>query len=70
MGDKGGKKDKEKNQKQHSDMHNQKESIKFEKQHQGQPAPELQTEKTVSKDKMAKSLNANMKAVEKTNKTR
>ena len=68
MGDKGGKKDKEKSQKQHSDMHNQKESIKFEKQHPGQPVPELHSEKTVSKDKMAKSLNANMKAVEKSNK--
>jgi hypothetical protein len=68
MGDKGGKKNKEKSQIQHSDMHNQKESIKFKKQHQGQPVPELQSEKAVSKDKMAKSLNANMKAVEKSNK--
>lgn len=68
MGDKGGKKDKEKSQKQHSNMHNQKENIKFEKQHKGQPVPELQSEKTVSKDNMVKSLKTNMKSVEKSNK--
>lgn len=68
MGDKGGKKNKEKSQKQCSDMHKQKENIKFEKQHKGQPEPELPSEKAAKKNKMVKALDANMKAVEKSNK--
>lgn len=68
MGDKGGRKDKEKSQKQCSEMHKQKENFKFEKQHQGQLVPELPSEKTANKNKMVKALDANMKAVEKANK--
>lgn len=68
MGDQGGKKDKDKSQRQSSDMHQQKENIKFEKQHKGQPVPERPSKKTVSTKDMNKSLNANMKAVEESNK--
>jgi|GEM_PF-392337 hypothetical protein len=65
MGDQGGKKDKDKSQKQSSDMHKQKENIMFEKQHKGQPVPGLPSEITVSKNDMIKALKANMKAVKK-----
>jgi hypothetical protein len=37
MGDKGGKKNKDKNQKQDSAKHKQKEKIKLDKQQKGQP---------------------------------
>ena len=45
MGDKGGRKSKEKSQKQHSDKNKQIKRDKFEKQQRGQAVPNLLSEK-------------------------
>ncbi len=46
MGDKGGKKNKEKSQKQSSDKHKQKEINNLEKQQKGHPELELPRQKS------------------------
>ncbi len=43
MGDKGGKKDKRKNQKQSSDKQDEKEKTKLEKQHRDKPTVDFST---------------------------
>lgn len=68
MGDKGGKKNKDKSQKQSSDKHMQKEKDKLEKQQKGQPIMEILSEKASKKNKTIKAINENMKVVEKSNK--
>lgn len=49
MGDKGGRKSKEKSQKQNSDKNKQAKSDKLEKQQRGQTLPNLLAEKTTGK---------------------
>jgi hypothetical protein len=68
MGDKGGKKNKEKSQKQNSDKHKHEEEHKLEKQQKGKPLLELPADKAAKKNTLMKAINANMKAVEKSNK--
>ena len=68
MGDKGGKKNKEKSQKQSSDKHKQKEDHKLERQQKDKPMLELPADKTAKKNKVLKAVEENMKAVEKSNK--
>jgi hypothetical protein len=68
MGDKGGKKNKEKSQKQSSDKHKQKAEHKLERQQKDKAMLELPAEKTAKKNKMLKAVGENMKAVEKSNK--
>jgi len=50
MGDKGGKKNKEKSQKQSSAKHKQKENNKLKKQQKGLPLQELLSDKTVKRN--------------------
>jgi hypothetical protein len=68
MGDKGGKKNKEKSQKQSSDKHKQKEDHKLERQQKDKHMLELPADKTAKKNKVLKAVGENMKAVEKSNK--
>jgi hypothetical protein len=68
MGDKGGKKNKEKSQKQSSDKHKQKTEHKLERQQKDRTLLELPAEKTAKKNKILKAVDENMKAVEKSNK--
>ena len=68
MGDKGGKKNKDKCQKQNSDKHKQKENDKLERQQKDKHMLELPAEKSAKKNTMVNALRANMKAVEKSNK--
>jgi len=67
MGDKGGKKNKDKTQKQSSEKHKHKEENKLEKQQKGKLV-ELPTDKAAKKNSLIKAINANLKAVEKSNK--
>jgi hypothetical protein len=68
MGDKGGKKNREKSQKQISEKLRQKDADKLVKQQGGQSAQEIASDKTAKKKKVVIALNANMKAVEKSEK--
>lgn len=65
MGDKGGKKNREKMQKQSSDKHRQKAHDKLERQQRGDNLQELPAEKTAKKNALTAAVKANMKAVEK-----
>jgi hypothetical protein len=63
MGDKGGKKNREKSQKQISEKLRRKDTDKLKKQQRGQSGEEIVSDKTAKKKKVMAALNANMKAV-------
>ncbi len=65
MGDKGGKKNREKSKRQISEKLRQKGADKLKKQQAGQSVQEITSDKSAKKEKLVAALNANMKAVEK-----
>jgi hypothetical protein len=68
MGDKGGKKNREKSQKQISKKLRQKDTDKLKKQQKGQSTEEIALDNPAKKKKVATALSANMKAVGKLDK--
>jgi hypothetical protein len=68
MGDKGGKKNRAKSQKQISEKLRRKDADKLVKQQGGQSAQGIASDNTTKKKKILTALNANMKAVEKSDK--
>lgn len=68
MGDKGGKKNKNKSQKQISEKLRHEDDNSIELHEKYLNTQELPSEKTAKKTKVVKALNENMKAVEKSDK--